>query len=87
MGLVSVHLYRPFSVKHLAAAIPQSCKRIAVLDRTKEAGATGEPLYLDVVEAFANCKEIPCDKKPLIIGGRYGLSFKRYYTGTNSFSI
>ncbi|GHV35749.1 pyruvate-flavodoxin oxidoreductase [Bacteroidia bacterium] len=75
-GLVNVHLYRPFSVKYLGAVIPETTKRICVLDRTKEIGANGEPLYLDVVEAFANCKDIPCDKKPLIIGGRYGLSSK-----------
>lgn len=76
LGLVSVHLYRPFSVKHLGAILPESVKRICVLDRTKEPGANGDPLYLDVVEAFANCKDIPADKKPLIIGGRYGLSSK-----------
>lgn len=52
VGLVAVHLYRPFSTKHLMAAIPASTKRIAVLDRTKEPGANGEPLYLDVKEAF-----------------------------------
>lgn len=68
VGLVAVHLYRPFSTKHLMAAIPASVKRIAVLDRTKEPGANGEPLYLDVKEAFYG-KE----NAPLIIGGRYGL--------------
>ena len=73
VGLVSVHLYRPFSVKYLGAVLPETVKRIAVLDRTKEPGATGEPLYMDIVEAFANCKDIPADKKPLIVGGRYGL--------------
>ena len=56
VGLVSVHLYRPFSVKYLGAVLPETVKRIAVLDRTKEPGATGEPLYMDIVEAFANCK-------------------------------
>ena len=71
VGLVSVHLYRPFSVKHLMAAIPATAKRIAVLDRTKEPGATGEPLYLDVKEAFYG-KE----NAPLIVGGRYGLASK-----------
>ncbi|GHS86613.1 pyruvate-flavodoxin oxidoreductase [Bacteroidia bacterium] len=76
LGLVTVHLYRPFSVKYLGAVLPSTVKRICVLDRTKEIGANGEPLYLDVVEAFANCKDIPADKKPLIIGGRYGLSSK-----------
>ena len=71
VGLVSVHLYRPFSVKHLMAAIPATCKRIAVLDRTKEPGANGEPLYLVVKEAFYG-KE----NAPLIVGGRYGLASK-----------
>ena len=75
-GLVSVHLYRPFSVKYLGAVMPETTKRICVLDRTKEPGANGDPLYLDVVEAFSSCKDIPADKKPLIIGGRYGLSSK-----------
>lgn len=68
VGMVSVHLYRPFSIKHLLAAIPQTAKRIAVLDRTKEPGADGEPLYLDVRSAFYGT-----DRNPLIVGGRYGL--------------
>ena len=68
VGMISVHLYRPFSVKHLLAAVPKTCKRIAVLDRTKEPGANGEPLYLDVKDAFYDAKE-----RPLIVGGRYGL--------------
>ena len=68
VGMISVHLYRPFSVKHLLAAIPKTVKRIAVLDRTKEPGAEGEPLYLDVKSAFYDV-----DNKPLIVGGRYGL--------------
>lgn len=76
VGLVSVHLYRPFSVKYLGNVIPETTKRICVLDRTKEPGANGDPLYLDVVEAFATCKDIPTERKPLIIGGRYGLSSK-----------
>jgi pyruvate-ferredoxin/flavodoxin oxidoreductase len=71
VGLVSVHLYRPFSVKHLLAAVPKTCKRIAVLDRTKEPGALGEPLYLDVRDAFAGV-----ENAPLIVGGRYGLASK-----------
>ena len=74
-GVVTVHLFRPFSVKYLTAVLPQTVKRICVLDRTKEPGANGDPLYMDVVEAFATCKEIPCERKPLIIG-RYGLSSK-----------
>lgn len=72
VGLVAVHLYRPFSVKHLLGVIPKSVKKIAVLDRTKESGASGEPLYMDVVEAFAQYSE----QRPLIVGGRYGLSSK-----------
>ena len=72
VGLVAVHLYRPFSVKHLLEAIPKSVKKIAVLDRTKESGASGEPLYMDVVEAFAQYSE----QRPVIVGGRYGLSSK-----------
>ena len=75
-GVVTVHLFRPFSVKYLTAVLPQTVKRICVLDRTKEPGANGDPLYMDVVAAFATCKEIPCERKPLIIGGRYGLSSK-----------
>ena len=73
VGLVSVHLYRPFSVKYLAAVLPATTKRIAVLDRTKEPGASGEPLYMDIVEAFANGKDIKLAEKPIIVGGRYGL--------------
>ncbi len=71
VGLVSVHLYRPFSVKHLLAAVPETVKRIAVLDRTKEPGANGEPLYLDVVEAYQGV-----ENAPVIVGGRYGLASK-----------
>ena len=68
VGMVSVHLYRPFSVKHLLAAVPKTCKKIAVLDRTKEPGANGEPLYLDVKDAYYNE-----ENRPVIVGGRYGL--------------
>ena len=68
VGMISVHLYRPFSVKHLLAAVPKTVKRIAVLDRTKEPGAEGEPLYLDVKSAYYDVED-----KPLIVGGRYGL--------------
>ena len=68
VGMISVPLYRPFSVKHLLAAVPKTVKRIAVLDRTKEPGAEGEPLYLDVKSAFYDV-----ENKPLIVGGRYGL--------------
>ena len=71
VGLVKVRLYRPFSVEKLLKAIPTSVKKIAVLDRTKEPGAIGEPLYLDIVKAF-NGKE----NAPMIIGGRFGLGSK-----------
>ncbi len=68
VGMVAVHLYRPFSVGAIRKALPETVKRIAVLDRTKEPGAEGEPLYLDVKSALY---EDP--RKPLIVGGRYGL--------------
>ena len=68
VGMVNVHLYRPFSVKHLLAAVPATCKKIAVLDRTKEPGAEGEPLYLDVKSAYYDV-----ENRPVIVGGRYGL--------------
>ena len=72
VGMVKVHLYRPFRADKLIAAIPATCKRIAVLDRTKEPGALGEPLYMDVVTALANAGKT--DIK--VIGGRYGLGSK-----------
>ena len=68
VGMVAVHLYRPFSVDFLKKALPATVKRIAVLDRTKEPGAEGEPLYLDVKSALYDD-----ERKPLIVGGRYGL--------------
>ena len=68
VGMIAVHLYRPFSVDFLKKALPATVKRIAVLDRTKEPGAEGEPLYLDVKSALYND-----ERKPLIVGGRYGL--------------
>lgn len=71
VGLVAIHLYRPFSPKYLLKAIPASVKRICVLDRTKEPGADGEPIYKDVKDMFYG-KE----NAPLIVGGRYGLSSK-----------
>jgi len=71
VGLVSVHLYRPFSAKHFLAAVPATAKRIAVLDRTKEPGAVGEPLYLDVKNCFYGNANAP-----LVVGGRYGLASK-----------
>ncbi len=72
VGLLKVRLYRPFSVKHFLETLPKSVKTIVVLDRTKESGSTGEPLYLDVVAAFKG----RCDVK--IFGGRYGLSSKDF---------
>ena len=71
VGMVSVHLYRPFSAKHFLAAVPSTAKRIAVLDRTKEPGANGEPLYLDVKDCFYSS-----ENAPVIVGGRYGLGSK-----------
>ncbi|MDO4481567.1 MAG: pyruvate:ferredoxin (flavodoxin) oxidoreductase [Bacillota bacterium] len=71
VGLVKVRLYRPFSAKHLLKVVPKSVKRIAVLDRTKEPGSPGEPLYLDVKSVFYGQK-----KAPMIVGGRYGLGSK-----------
>ncbi len=71
VGLISVHLYRPFSSKYFFNVLPKSVKKISVLDRTKEHGANGEPLYLDIIEMFYNR-----ENKPTIIGGRYGLSSK-----------
>ncbi|MCK9343115.1 MAG: pyruvate:ferredoxin (flavodoxin) oxidoreductase, partial [Massilibacteroides sp.] len=76
VGLITVHLYRPFSVKYMMDVMPKTVKRISVLDRTKEPGANGEPLYLDVVEAYTTYNEIPAEDKPLIVGGRYGLGSK-----------
>ena len=76
VGVLNVHLYRPFSAKHFLADMPKTVKRIAVLDRTKEAGANGEPLYLDVRDVYYNMAD-----KPLIVGGRYGLGSKEFYPG------
>src|SRR5260370_27371185 len=90
VGLLKVRLYRPFSVKSFLEALPPTVREIAVLDRTKESGAIGEPLYQDVVNAFheanhvapdAACPEPSrrvrgADKVRVIVGGRYGLSSK-----------
>jgi pyruvate-ferredoxin/flavodoxin oxidoreductase len=73
VGLVSVHLYRPFSAKHFLSALPKTAKRICVLDRTKEPGAGGEPLYLDVKDVLYGTPE-----QPIVVGGRYGLSSKDF---------
>jgi len=79
IGMINVRLYRPFSNEHLLAAIPDSVKKIAVLDRTKEIGASGEPLYQDIVTVLAEAtNEGTRDAMPKIIGGRYGLSSKEF---------
>ena len=74
VGLIKVHLYRPFSIKHFLKAIPETCEKIAVLDRTKESGSLGEPLYLDVCSALleAGMGDIK------VVGGRYGLGSKEF---------
>ena len=81
VGVVQVHLFRPFSIKHFVKSIPSTVKRIAVLDRTKEPGATGEPLYLEVVNALVEAQvdgTCPLKTMPQIIGGRYGLSSREF---------
>ena len=74
VGALFVRLFRPFSISHFIEELPKTVKKIAVLDRTKEPGSTGEPLYLDVVTAFAESTR----KMPTIVGGRYGLSSKEF---------
>jgi pyruvate-ferredoxin/flavodoxin oxidoreductase len=71
VGILKVHLYRPFSAKHFFDVLPKTVKKIAVLDRTKEPGSLGEPLYEDVKTLFYNCEDAP-----LVVGGRYGLGSK-----------
>jgi pyruvate-ferredoxin/flavodoxin oxidoreductase len=81
VGVVKVRLYRPFSRKHFIAALPKTVKKIAVLDRTKEPGSLGEPLYLDVCTAVEEAMaegEAPFQRYPLIVGGRYGLGSKEF---------
>ncbi|MFV0470760.1 MAG: pyruvate:ferredoxin (flavodoxin) oxidoreductase [Paludibacteraceae bacterium] len=73
VGLVTVHLYRPFSAKHFLSVLPKTAKRLCVLDRTKEPGAGGEPLYLDVKDVLYGT-----ENQPLVVGGRYGLSSKDF---------
>jgi len=74
VGVLVVHLYRPFSIEHFVAALPDSVKSVAVLDRTKEPGAVGEPLYQDVVAALREARRSEIE----VIGGRYGLSGKEF---------
>ncbi len=78
VGLLKVRLYRPFSVKHFLEALPHTVKKIAVLDRTKESGSAGEPLYLDVVNAIYEGRTGIPSTPPVIVGGRYGLSSKEF---------
>jgi pyruvate-ferredoxin/flavodoxin oxidoreductase len=75
VGAIKIHLYRPFSVEHFIAAIPASTKTLVVLDRTKEPGSIGEPMYMDVITALSETSDGP---KPRVIGGRYGLSSKEF---------
>ncbi len=79
IGMLKVRLYRPFSIEHFLNALPTSVKKIAVLDRTKEPGAIGEPLYQDIVTAFAEGTQE--GSAPIVIGGRYGLSSKEFTPG------
>jgi len=84
VGLVKVRLYRPFAARDFVAVLPRSTRSVAVLDRTKESGAPGEPLYLDVVAALeeaARGDRPPFDRPPSVIGGRYGLGSKEFTPG------
>ncbi|WP_428390165.1 pyruvate:ferredoxin (flavodoxin) oxidoreductase [Mucisphaera sp.] len=82
VGVLNVRLYRPWSGQHFLAALPASVKRIAVLDRTKEPGALGDPLYLDVVAALDQAdREGKLERRPEVVGGRYGLSSKEFTPG------
>lgn len=78
VGYLEVHLYRPFSVRHFISALPRSIQKVAVLDRCKETGAIGEPLFMDVVNAFHSGWHL---QMPDIIGGRYGLASKEFNPG------
>ena len=81
VGILKVRLYRPFSIEHFVAALPASVKKITVLDRTKESGSTGEPLYLDVVTALSeiiSAGKSTLKSMPKVVGGRYGLSSKEF---------
>ena len=82
VGVLQVRLYRPFSAKHFLAALPATCTKVAVIDQTKEPGATGEPLYLDVVATLSDAASRGKRKTmPLVIGGRYGLGSKNFNPG------
>jgi pyruvate-ferredoxin/flavodoxin oxidoreductase len=75
VGMIKVRLYRPFSIEHFLKALPDTTKKVAVLDRTKEPGAIGEPMYLDVITALQEGRRTP---RPDVVGGRYGLSSKEF---------
>jgi len=84
VGMIQVHLYRPFSAEHFLAAVPSTVKAVAVLDRTKEPGGIGEPMYMEVVTTFAEAVTqgtAPTAVLPKIVGGRYGLSSKEFNPG------
>ena len=84
VGMVKIRLFRPFSIKHFISSLPASVKKISVLDRTKEPGGAGEPMYQDVITAFAEAKTedyYQFDEMPIIVGGRYGLSSKEFTPG------
>jgi pyruvate-ferredoxin/flavodoxin oxidoreductase len=78
VGVVKVRLYRPFSVEHFLNGLPTTVQTIAVLDRTKEPGSAGEPLYQDVVTALSENNQVSFNSRPRVIGGRYGLSSKEF---------
>jgi pyruvate-ferredoxin/flavodoxin oxidoreductase len=84
VGVLKVRLYRPFAAETFLAALPKTARKIAVLDRTKEPGSIGEPLYLDVLSALAEARaegRSPFDSEPVVVGGRYGLSSKEFNDG------
>ncbi|HML74173.1 MAG TPA: pyruvate:ferredoxin (flavodoxin) oxidoreductase [Anaerohalosphaeraceae bacterium] len=84
VGVIVVRLYRPFSNEHFAMALPKTCYKLAVLDRTKEPGSIGEPLYLDIRTAFGELmseRKIHLEKYPVVVGGRYGLGSKEFTAG------
>jgi len=84
VGVLRVHLFRPFSARHFLAALPKTVKALAVLDRTKEPGAAGEPLYQDVLTVLGEAQQngtLPFAARPRVIGGRYGLSSKEFTPG------
>jgi pyruvate-ferredoxin/flavodoxin oxidoreductase len=81
VGVLKVRLYRPFSASHFIEALPKTTKKIAVMDRTKEPGSLGEPLYMDVITALAEARAAgasPFETEPVVVGGRYGLSSKEF---------